>query len=76
MQALWKSTAISLALLFSLSVYANNWNYLVKTFPLMGNDQALTQEMNKRGEQGWELASCSEVNAQLICIFKKPATEN
>ncbi|MEE8058260.1 MAG: hypothetical protein V3T17_10555 [Pseudomonadales bacterium] len=74
MQFLSKPIIIVLALLFSLSVHADNWNYLVKTFPLMGNNQALTQAMNKLGAESWELASCSEVNAQLICIFKRPTT--
>ena len=36
---------------------STSWYYLVKTYPLMGNDSALTQAMNKLGAKGWELVN-------------------
>ena len=59
-----------------LSVSANattDWEYLVKTYPLLGNDGALTQTLNKLGKQQWELVNCAKGNAKLTCIFKRPA---
>jgi|GEM_PF-1457498 hypothetical protein len=52
-----------------------NWNYLVKTYPLMGNDSALSQAMNKLGAKGWELVNCTEGDAEITCIFKRPEKE-
>ena len=49
------------------------WEYLVKTYPLLGNDGALTQTLNKLGEQQWELVNCAKGSAKLTCIFKRPA---
>jgi len=66
----------SLSLLLTLSVSANattDWEYLVKTYPLLGNDGALTQTLNKLGKQQWELVNCAKGNAKLTCIFKRPA---
>lgn len=48
-----------------------SWEYLVKTYPLLGNDQALTQTLNKLGMQQWLLVNCAKGNAQLTCIFKR-----
>ncbi len=47
-----------------------NWEYQVKTYHLLGNDGALTMTLSKLGEQQWELVNCTEVDAQLTCIFK------
>mgnify|MGYP003385970814 CR=1 FL=1 len=54
---------------------STNWRYLVKTYPLMGNDSALTQAMNKLGAKGWELINCTEGDAEITCIFKRPEKE-
>ena len=63
-----------LAVLFlSAPAYSEqSWEYLVKTYPLVGNDQALTQMLNKLGKQQWELVNCTEGDAQLTCIYKRP----
>ena len=53
-----------------------NWEYLVKTYPLLGNDDALTTTLNKLGKQQWELVNCTEGDAQLTCIFKRQITGN
>ncbi|MDX2481444.1 MAG: hypothetical protein QNK24_14065 [Desulfuromusa sp.] len=50
-----------------------NWEYLAKTYPLLGNDAALTTTLNHLGEQQWELVNCTEGDAQLTCIFKRQA---
>ncbi len=66
------------AILFlSLSISApafaqTSWEYLVKTYPLMGDDQALSQALNAQGSNQWELVNCTEGDAQLTCIFKRP----
>ena len=49
----------------------SNWEYSVKTFPLLGDDQALTRAFNQQGALGWELVNCTEGDAQLTCIFKR-----
>ena len=54
---------------------STNWRYLVKTYPLMGHDSALTQAMNKLGAKGWELINCTEGDAEITCIFKRPEKE-
>ena len=54
---------------------ATSWRYLVKTYPLMGNDTALSQAMGKLGATGWELVNCTEGDAKITCIFKRPAKE-
>ena len=70
------STAATLLILSSLILPAHaestNWRYLVKTYPLMGNDSALSQAMNKLGVEGWELVNCTEGDAEITCIFKRP----
>lgn len=64
--------ALPLLLAFSIAGQAAiNWEYLVKTYPLMGNDQQLTKAMNKLGKQQWELVNCTEGSAKLTCIFKR-----
>ncbi len=50
---------------------SQNWEYLVKTYPLLGNDGALSTTLNKLGKQQWELINCTEGDAQLTCIFKR-----
>lgn len=62
---------------FVLPVHAEttNWRYLVKTYPLMGNDSALSQAMNKLGADGWELVNCAESSARITCIFKRETKE-
>jgi len=57
----------------SLVTFAAGWEYLVKTYPLMGNDQALSNQMNELGKSNWELVNCTEGDAQLTCVFKRPA---
>ena len=73
------SLAASALLLSSLLLPAHaestNWHYLVKTYPLMGNDSALTQAMNKLGAKGWELVNCTEGDAEITCIFKRREKE-
>lgn len=57
---------------FSSTVYAEQqWEYLAKTYPLMGNDQGLTQLLNKLARERWVLVNCTEGDAQLTCIFKR-----
>ena len=53
-----------------------NWEYLVKTYPLLGNDGALTTTLNKLGKQQWELVNCTEGDAQLTCIFKRQTKDS
>ena len=65
------STLLAIVL-FSISAFSEqSWEYLVKTYPLLGNDQALTQQLNKLGNQKWELVNCTKDNAKLTCIFKR-----
>ena len=62
--------------LFSYSVNATTaWQYLVKTYPLMGNDSALSHAMTKLGAEGWELVNCTEGDAEITCIFKRREKE-
>ena len=73
-QNLSRLSILLLTFFFSASVYASTtWEYLVKTYPLLGNDRALTQTLNKLGKQQWELVNCAKGNAKLTCIFKRPA---
>ena len=66
------STLLAIVL-FSISAFSEqSWEYLVKTYPLLGNDQALTQMFNKLGKQHWELVNCTEGGAQLTCTYKRP----
>ena len=50
-------TACLFALLFVATIVSagNNWEYLVKTYPLLGDDNALSQTFNKLGMQQWIL---------------------
>ena len=65
------STLLAIVL-FSTSAFSGHpWEYLVKTYPLLGNDQVLTQMFNKLGKQHWELVNCTEGDAQLTCIYKR-----
>ena len=68
---------LPLILAFSIAVYAAapKWEYLVKTYPLVGDDVWLTKELNKLGKENWELVSCPESNAKITCIFKRPIKE-
>ena len=59
----------------SICYAASAWEYLVKTFPLMGNDNAITQQMNQLGKQQWELVNCTEGDARITCVFKRPLQE-
>ena len=73
-QSSFRISCILAMLLLSTSATAEqNWEYLVKTSPLLGNDGALTQTLNKLGEQQWELVNCAKGSAKLTCIFKRPA---
>jgi len=64
-------------LFFSTAVNAGqNWEYLVKTYPLLGNDGALTTTLNKLGKQQWDLVNCTEGDAQLTCIFKRQTKDS
>jgi len=67
------SCLLALLLLSTSATAEQNWEYLVKTYPLLGNDGALTQTLNKLGVQQWELVNCAKGNAKLTCIFKRPA---
>ena len=67
------SYLIAILLLSSTASAEQSWEYLVKTYPLLGNDGALTQTLNKLGQQHWELVNCAKGNAKLTCIFKRPA---
>lgn len=69
---------LPLVLVFSSAVYAAapKWEYLVKTYPLVGDDGWLTKELSKQGKLNWELVSCPESNAKIICIFKRPIKED
>lgn len=70
------ATALLLSsLLLPAHAEASNWRYLVKTYPLMGNDSALSQAMNKLGAEGWELVNCTEGDAEITCIFKRSGKE-
>lgn len=72
-QSSFRISCILAMLLLSTSATAEqNWEYLVKTYPLLGNDGALTQTLNKLGEQQWELVNCAKGSAKLTCIFKRP----
>ena len=67
------SGILFLSLSISAPVFAQNtWEYLVKTYSLMGDDQALSQQLNIHGSNHWELVNCTEGDAQLTCIFKRP----
>ncbi len=59
----------------SICFAASAWEYLVKTYPLMGNDSAITQQMNQLGKQQWELVNCTEGDARITCVFKRPIQE-
>lgn len=56
----------------STSANASNgkWEYLTKTINLL-SDSVITQQLNKLGAKNWELVSCSESKAKLVCIFKR-----
>lgn len=58
---------------FSVSCYAaTKWQYQLKTFPLIGDDKALTAKLNELGALQWELVNCTANETELTCIFKKP----
>mgnify|MGYP000356727228 CR=1 FL=1 len=70
------SYLIAILLLSTTANASQSWEYLVKTYPLLGNDGALTTTLNKLGKQQWELVNCTEGDAQLTCIFKRQAKDN
>ena len=71
-QKFLRTTSLATMLLLATEVSAQkNWEYLVKTYPLVGNDSALTQSLNELGKQQWELVNCTEGSAELTCIFKR-----
>lgn len=47
------------------------WQYIAKSFELV-SDKVLTNQLNTLGADGWELVTCTEDNASLTCIFRKP----
>ena len=67
------SYLIAILLLSTTANAGQTWEYLVKTYPLLGNDGALTQTLNKLGQQQWELVNCAKGSAKLTCVFKRPA---
>ena len=67
------SYQIAILLLSSAANAGQSREYLAKTYPLLGNDGALTQTLNKLGKQEWELVNCAKDSAKLTCIFKRPA---
>lgn len=70
-------TSLPAMLLLATAASAQqNWEYLVKTYPLVGNDSALTQRLNELGKQQWELVNCTEGSAELTCIFKRAIEDN
>ena len=74
---LFRTPCLFLLLFFTTMASAGqHWEYLVKTYPLLGNDQALTQVLNKLGTQRWALVNCTEGDAQLTCIFKRSAADS
>jgi hypothetical protein len=71
-QNAFRITFLTTLLFLSSAVNAEQyWEYLIKTYPLLGNDGALTTAMNKLGKEQWELVNCTEGDAQLTCIFKR-----
>ena len=69
---LFKSCLVILLFATPLAINAaEHWEYVVKTYSLVGDDKALTQRFNKLGEQQWELVNCTEGNAKITCIFKR-----
>lgn len=66
----------AMLLLATAASAQQNWEYLVKTYPLVGNDSALTQRLNELGKQQWELVNCTEGSAELTCIFKRAIEDN
>lgn len=75
MESIYKKfvCSIIITLIFSSAcIAATTWEYVVKTYPLMGNDNVLTQQMNGLGKQGWELVNCTEGDAHITCVFKRP----
>ena len=71
------ATFLLITLCLSTTVYAGqNWEYLVKTYPLLGDDKALTHALNKQGERQWELVSCAKGSAKLTCVFKRAVQTN
>lgn len=68
----FRTTLLILILCLPALAFAENrWEYSVKTFPILGDDQALTQAFNQQGLLGWELVNCTEGDAQLTCVFKR-----
>ena len=68
----YRTAFVTLMLCASANAFAEKtWEYHVKTFPLLGDDQVLTQAFNRLGNLGWELVNCTEGDAQLTCIFKR-----
>jgi hypothetical protein len=65
---------LALALLLPITgfSYASEWEYLVETYYLTGNDKRLSATMTKLGKDRWELVNCSVADAELTCIFKRP----
>ncbi|MDF1645114.1 MAG: hypothetical protein P1U80_13135 [Pseudomonadales bacterium] len=69
------SYLLTMLLLSTSAIAGQNWEYLVKTYPMLGNDDALTQTLNKLGQQQWELVNCAKGSAKLTCVFKRPLKE-
>lgn len=51
-----------------------SWEYLVKTYSLVGNDELLSSKMSQLGKSNWELVNCAVSKATLTCIFKRPTS--
>ena len=67
-----KAIAVIALLLLTNYSFAAQWEYLVKTYALTGNDTKLSGTMTKLGKQGWELVNCTVEDASLTCFFKRP----
>ena len=67
----WFILPLILALSSVAYAVTPKWEYLVKTYPLVGDDKWLTKELNKPGKENWELVNCPESNAKITCIFKR-----
>jgi len=73
---LTKTVCLSGFLLFGATTFAApSWEYFTKTFPITGDDQAMTNALNTLGKDQWELVDCSQSRSRLICIFKRTLQE-
>lgn len=64
-------------LLSPISVFASQWEYQVKSYLLVGDDQYLTEELNKLGSQGWQLVNCTSTHkgGKILCTFTRKKSQ-